>query len=115
MLSTSYPTYNPSTPFFGTLPFGRKAQMLLFAGTYRSFVCGLHASGTQSFPPPMLGQNSAPCVTPGRFDSSTTGLPVFASIDVKTFLCESDKAWRMFYGPGSHPTIHKYSFQLSCV
>src|SRR5258707_11163640 len=98
MLSTSYPTYKPSMPFFGsgfgTAPFGRKAQMLLFAGTYRSFVCGLHASGTQSLPPPMLGQNSPPCLAPGRFDSSMTGLPVFGSIDVNTLLFENGKAWR---------------------
>ena len=68
--------------------------MLLFAGTYRSLVCGLHASGGQSLPPPMLGQNSPLCLAPGRFDSSMTGLPVFASIDVNTLLFENDKAWR---------------------
>src|SRR5256886_15359422 len=63
--------------------------MLLFAGMYRSLVCGLHASGGQSLPPPMLGQNSAPCFAPGRLDSSTVGRPVFESIDVNTLLLEN--------------------------
>ena len=68
--------------------------MLLFAGMYRSLVCGLHASGGQSLPPPMLGQNSAPCFAPGRLDSSTVGRPVFESIDVNTLLLENGKACR---------------------
>jgi hypothetical protein len=68
--------------------------MLLFAGMYRSFVCGLHASGGQSLPPPMLGQNSAPWCAPGRLDSSTVGRPVLGSIDVKTLLFANGKACR---------------------
>src|SRR2546426_11313661 len=81
--------------------------MLLLAGTYRSFVCGLHASGGQSLPPPMLGQNPAPCPAPGRFDSSTAGLPVCASIDVNTLLLEKEKAWRNFSLPCSRSRIQR--------
>src|SRR5579859_1578880 len=89
--------------------------MLLFAGTYRSFVCGLHASGGQSLPPPMLGQNPPPCEAPGRFDSSTVGLPVFASIDVKTLLFEKGKAWRNFSCPRSRSRIQRYPLRPAWV
>src|SRR5690349_15065579 len=89
--------------------------MLLLAGTYRSFVCGLHASGTQSLPPPMLGQNSPPCLAPGRFDSSMTGLPVFESMDVNTLLFENGKAWRHFSWPCLRSRTQRYPLRAARV
>src|SRR4029077_18013862 len=47
----------------------------------------------------MLGQKSPLWPAPGRFDSSMSGLPIFASIDLNTLLFENVKAWRNIKSP----------------
>src|SRR5258705_11106614 len=87
--------------------------MLLFAGMYKSFVCGLQASGGQSLPPPMLGQNSAPRVAPGRLERSTWGRPVFESIAVNTLLLENGNACTNLRR--SRSNTQRYPFRPACV